>query len=1392
MNMFTRFRALLAAGCLAPMIGIAGSSMALALSAPTEISPGNLATGVSQSRQFSWFRVSGATSYRLQVSTDSTFAGTFYNQTLTDTTVQISGMAANTRYYWHVRALATGEEGPYGSRYTFVTMASSGGSSGSSGSSGSGSGSAPTSAPTLIAPSNNTTGSVLTPRFNWYRVTGVTSYRMQVSTDSTFATFFCNYGNIADSTLQLPSPGVATNTTYYWHVCAMNSAGNGPWSQRFTFTSGAGYGGSSGSGGSNGSGGSSGTAPASAPTLIALSNNTTGAVLTPRFYWRRVTGAATYRIQVSTDSTFTTTFFCNYTNIADSTMQLPSPGLAANTTYYWRVSAVNSAGNGPWAQKFTFTTGAGSSGSSGSGGSGGSSGSSGSGSSGGSSGSSGSGLTPPAAPNLLTPRDSATGIDIVLTLVWDWSVGSSNYTVQLSTSPTFASNISSFVTYSNSWNVTPLNAATTYYWRVKATSNTQGSSPWSSVRTFTTMTIPSRTGASVIAGHPRLMIDSALKVQLHGRTAAGSPFYADWLQLQTTATSFKAQPIRGYDYTHANFWVTGIQYDYEGTGWHMAAVSLALAYLASGDASYATKAIALADTMIYAEYDASQAKGPFQVDHSYPSRHLAPAMAMIYDWCYDRLDSSHKARMIACMNRWFDSLSFGFDTYQSHGAPTGNYFGSHLYGAAFMGYATYGDNPRAQAMIDWARDRFDGSVSTNLTTADRTPFSRTDAFEGSVKSKRGLLWQAPTTGITGTPFKGGTPVQGWSYSGDEWCRMIDYMIAVKVATGEDLAATHEGWLHDIFTSLRHALYPNNINLDPLGDWGGNQGASIFHELPVRLAYMLANTYDSAAAQHFAYVQTPQNSTYGYYGPSIWITPYESWELFLFKDVNRTATRPTIPPYYTAFAPAYPAGGSGNGAFPKFYMRSDWGSNATWATIDMQAANFDDHQHYRAGQLSIARGSDNLLIDVAGWRGTAPSLGITGNASGYGLLESSTKNTLFIDDFGDYSGNQPDYCGGQGPWGRNDMIAAELKDAFSYVRGDLTTAYDNVAHNPWSDTLTKRPVVFFYRSIAYLRSANIFVVYDQVKARNSANALGEYRKEIRWHTPVQPIISGKSVTLRHNVSKAYLHTLLPNHLSLKRVDESTNPDNQWGTGWDHIFNQHTWRVEVKDSTNPLSEPFLTAIQVGDSGMAEMTSSLVQTNDSLMVGTRIVSGGQTSYLLFNNRPGQVPAPIISTSYAIAGAGASTHMLCGMTPNGTYTHSTSNDTIFISAASNGLDTASAGGVLLFSITVGGSKTVAGNGRAVEAVTGERLLAVENYPNPVSGEETFHLHLAAPCARVTMTIYDPAGKLVATVADGPRAAGEHDLRYDVAGGALSNGIYYCRVDADGTIVTRQFVVAR
>ena len=79
-------------------------------SPPIPILPSDHATAVRINPTFAWSSSTGAQSYHLQVSTDSTFATVFLDRlALTDTTLRVTGLSHKTIYYWRVNA--TGAEG---------------------------------------------------------------------------------------------------------------------------------------------------------------------------------------------------------------------------------------------------------------------------------------------------------------------------------------------------------------------------------------------------------------------------------------------------------------------------------------------------------------------------------------------------------------------------------------------------------------------------------------------------------------------------------------------------------------------------------------------------------------------------------------------------------------------------------------------------------------------------------------------------------------------------------------------------------------------------------------------------------------------------------------------------------------------------------------------------------------------------------------------------------------------------------------------------------------------------------------------------------------------------------------------------------------------------------
>jgi len=94
---------------------------------------------------------------------------------------------------------------------------------------------APPVAPVLASPVNNATGVVVNPTaLSWKTVAAASSYQVQVSATSDFASPIFDQSNITDTTTQIN--GLANNAVYYWRVKATSNAGSSDWSQVWSFT----------------------------------------------------------------------------------------------------------------------------------------------------------------------------------------------------------------------------------------------------------------------------------------------------------------------------------------------------------------------------------------------------------------------------------------------------------------------------------------------------------------------------------------------------------------------------------------------------------------------------------------------------------------------------------------------------------------------------------------------------------------------------------------------------------------------------------------------------------------------------------------------------------------------------------------------------------------------------------------------------------------------------------------------------------------------------------------------------------------------------------------------------------------------------------------------------
>ena len=290
------------------------------------------------------------------------------------------------------------------------------------------------SSPSLSLPSSGATGVSTNPTLTWNASTGATIYRVQVSVSSSFSTTVYDQSNLV-GTSQVVS-GLANSTVYYWRVNASNSGGTSAYSSVWGFTTAA------------------PPPPPSAPVLASPTSGATGVSTSPTLTWNASTGATAYRVQVSVSSSFSTTVY-DQSNLVGTSQAMS--GLVYSMLYYWRVNASNGGGTSAYSSVWNFTTAA--------------------------------PPPPPSAPVLVIPASGATGVLTSPTLTWNASTGATAYQVQVSTVADFSSMTINQSVTASPYAASGLASNTLYYWRVNA-SNGGGTSAYSSVWSFTTVTIP--------------------------------------------------------------------------------------------------------------------------------------------------------------------------------------------------------------------------------------------------------------------------------------------------------------------------------------------------------------------------------------------------------------------------------------------------------------------------------------------------------------------------------------------------------------------------------------------------------------------------------------------------------------------------------------------------------------------------------------------------------------------------------------------------------------------------------------------------------------------------------------------------------------------------------------
>jgi uncharacterized lipoprotein YddW (UPF0748 family) len=183
------------------------------LAAPTDASGGH-PTQVT----VRWYSGDVASTYRLQVGTDSTFAGGVILDVsnYADTSASVSVSMPQQTYYWRVNASNAGGTGEFSAVWSFTTGFPA--------------------SPLLASPPHATLNVPIPVEFSWFATPGALTYDFQLATNSLFSPSIIDTAGLSDTTITVG--GLQEVRNHFWRVRSVNGVGASPWSTISAFRTG--------------------------------------------------------------------------------------------------------------------------------------------------------------------------------------------------------------------------------------------------------------------------------------------------------------------------------------------------------------------------------------------------------------------------------------------------------------------------------------------------------------------------------------------------------------------------------------------------------------------------------------------------------------------------------------------------------------------------------------------------------------------------------------------------------------------------------------------------------------------------------------------------------------------------------------------------------------------------------------------------------------------------------------------------------------------------------------------------------------------------------------------------------------------------------------------------
>jgi photosystem II stability/assembly factor-like uncharacterized protein len=297
-----------------PMDEIA-AALVLPPPAPVLFSPANGVTSQPVCLALRWKPALDASWYRLQLDTDSLFAGEIVADSVTvhDTLLVVSGLRYGYTYFWRVQGSSGIGTGPWSPVWRFSTL------------------DVDPAVPRAVAPQHGASLPDTVVMLAWTRPAGATSFHLQLGQDSTFTTGML-YQDYPTPDTAVAVHGLNFQNSYWWRVNAFaTSSGLSAFSAPRQF--------------------SIGLPPPGVVVLQSPAMNESVGRDTVLFRWRSVgTAADRYWLEYGVDSAFTMKAVDSVH--ADTASAVHN--LVKGMEYYWRVRAHNASGWGPYSQVRRF------------------------------------------------------------------------------------------------------------------------------------------------------------------------------------------------------------------------------------------------------------------------------------------------------------------------------------------------------------------------------------------------------------------------------------------------------------------------------------------------------------------------------------------------------------------------------------------------------------------------------------------------------------------------------------------------------------------------------------------------------------------------------------------------------------------------------------------------------------------------------------------------------------------------------------------------------------------------------------------------------------------------------------------------------------------------------